>query len=304
MKLTVGICTKDRDQKLGQCLEALKKQCQYIDRLIVVEDISQQQHLSLQLLQKFFGKLSHVILEYRTVKFSNIARSRTKLISMVKDDILVFIDDDVFVGNESLKKVKQFFLKNADTSLLIGKMLPVHSMNPISKVDCVYFSQGILRFNRPHRIKMCPFSFVALNITQIKKQRTKILRFDSQFPIGEDIDFSLRLSQSGQKLFFNPSIVNYHYYDTSFFPFVSKKFTHGEYIYMLYQKHKQQYRDPATLPISTSILELPLFLWEQSWGATKYYAGIHQFSFLEKIIVLSGEVATLLGLIKYKLHLH
>jgi len=301
MKLTVGICTKDRSQKLRQCLSSLKKQSQYIDQLIVLEDTSNQHNFSQLSLQKFLGDLKKTRVIYRSVRFSNIAISRTKMVQMVQDGVLLSVDDDVVIGDNAIKKVKSFFDKKKDASLLIGRMFPINPNNPVSQVDYVYCSQGVLNFNRLHRIKMCPFSFVALNITQIKKQPTKVLNFDFRFPIGEDIDFSLRLFESQQKLFFDPTIINYNEYDTSLLLFLSKKFRHGKYLYKLYQKHQEEYRDPATLPHSLSSLELPLFFWQELWSMTNYYFRIYDFSLLEKLIVFCGEAATLLGMTTYKL---
>src|SRR5687768_10672942 len=109
MKVTVGICTKNRKQKLQRCLNALAKQSRSIDQLIVLEDTTDQQNFSQSSVQKMFPRLKKTQIKYDTVKFSNIAKSRTALLNMVKDGILIFVDDDVVVTNTSIQKVKTFF---------------------------------------------------------------------------------------------------------------------------------------------------------------------------------------------------
>jgi GT2 family glycosyltransferase len=300
MKVTVGICTKNRKQKLLRCLTALAKQSDSIDQLIILEDTTDQQNFSQSSVQKMFPRLKKTQIKYDTVKFSNIAKSRTALLNMVKNGMLIFIDDDVVVTNNSLQKVKKFFDAHKTAALVIGKVLPLEPKNLISHIDSVYFNQEQHDANKIVSLDFCPFSFVGINVSAIRKHKEKITSFDPNFPIGEDVDFSLRLSLSGQKIFFDPKIRNYHQFDTSFVPYLFKKVEHGKYIYLLYQKHKDRYVESNALPLNQSLFSLLPFIWHRASLMTKYYSKIYSFSFAEKIIVFCGEVATLLGSSLYK----
>jgi GT2 family glycosyltransferase len=296
--ITIAICSKDRESQLTRCLFRLKKEKKYFDRLLLVEDISDQQLFTVSKLKKIFGNSENITLRYIPVRYANIAQSRQKALDLTPKGVLIFIDDDVLLSKGSVQKVKNFFIKNSRTSLVTGRVLPKYPQNIISAIDYVYFTQELISAYKQTQITSCPFSFVGINLSVIKKRNQSSFFFDPRFRIGEDIDFTLQLSQANFPIIFEPTIVNTHEYDTSSIQFLRKKFLHGQYMYLLYQKHGEPYLSKSSIPQSNNLLFLLFFFITRPFTLTNYYTTLYPFSIPQRIIIYFGEVVTLLGMRK------
>lgn len=299
-QVTIVICTMDRPQLLFRCLQKLLKQTNYFTDVLVVEDVTLNQSLSLPKLKKLFR--SHQInCHYQAVKFTNIAKSRQKALELVKNGILIFIDDDVIIGRNSLRITNQNFNRDNQLALLTGKMLPIKK-NLISEIDFVYFNQGTLKLKNRSTIKNCPFSFIALNVSLIYQNSIdKKNVFDPTLHIGEDIDYSLNLSLQNYKMLFDPRLINFHDFDLKLNDFLQKKYTHGKYIFLLYQKHGQYFSSQNSIFVTTNLMAAPNLL-ITSIKSTNRYLHLYSFSLIQGMIILLGEIATNFGILSAKFH--
>lgn len=296
MKITVGICSKGRESKLIRCLDGLKKQSKFIDRIILIEDISVEQHFDRHRLQSFFKNQENIEFTYNSVRFLNIAKSRQEVLKSVSSGILIFIDNDIVVPNGVIKKVNDFFEKNKKTALLVGKVEPLNKKNNVSIVDYVYCTQDTISIKKKSEIKVCPIPFGALNISLIKKKgEGKNVFFDPNLQLGEDVDFTLKLTKNSFKILFDPNIIVYHEYETSLLNYLKRKFINGKYVFLLHQSHGDVFDVRALLPKIKRAIYLPFFITYQAYFLTSYYSSLYPLNFFQKVFTYLGEVALLLG---------
>lgn len=292
MEVSIAICTRNRQEKLERCLDSLTTQLKYFSELIVIEDTTDNILYSQEKLRRKVGRSSKIKLQYYQVQFGSIPRSRNLALQATTGDILIFIDDDVIASSESIRQVSDFFTTTPSASLVTGKVVSDVPDNPISQLDQLYFNQGVMKLSKTAQIRMCPFSFVGLRLSDIQKLH---LTFDEQFFNGEDIDFSFSLWKLGKKLYFHHQLENFHSFDTSLLSFFHKKYQHGQGIFSLYQKHGDQFMPGSELLLETQLSPFPFQILKQAFRNTRYYAQLQPLSLAQKIIVYLGEVATLVG---------
>lgn len=297
MKLTVGICTKDRGVFLRECLERIAEYSEWVSTVIVVEDISHSQSFSQEELEKIFESSKNTQCLYFSVSFSRIAESRQFLLERAKDDLLLFLDDDVLVGQNALEKAHRFFQKHPQAGLVTGAMVPLIPQNAFSRIDSLYFNQGFMQLGKNRRLTMCPFSFVVLNMKYLRQHKISLF-FDSRFKIGEDIDFSLRLSQQSVSIYFEPQIINTHRFDTTAWSYWSKKYEHGQYMYLLFAQYGSAYLSPVEVTIPASPFLFLRWLFRSVRWKTRYYVLLGQVSLMEELYIFIAELATLSGFLR------
>jgi GT2 family glycosyltransferase len=294
--VAVGICTKNRKESLVKCLTSLRGEMKLINKIIVVEDVSDGQFFDLQSLKKVID-FRHVECIYKPVKYCNIAKSRQEIIDAVHQGILIFSDDDIVIEKNTIKKTIQFFLDKPDASFVRGPVLPSNIKNVVAHIDYVFCSQGVIGLKKRTLINPCPFPFGAFNISFLKRNRiTDQPSFDPQFPKGEDMDFCLNLHLKGHHLYFDPDIIAYHRYDLNPFRYLKKKFSQGKYMYGIYRKYGSFSGVSKSIPNFYGMLFFPAFIILRAWRLTKYYSEIYSFSFVQLCFIFIAEMTALLSI--------
>ncbi len=236
--LTVGICTRNRQDKCLSLLESLEKNEKIIGNIaiVVVEDTSDNQHFSQQSIQKIFKSSNQVKIIYKNVKYQNVSKSRNLILKTANSKFLIFIDDDVCLAKNSILETINILKQNEKNAVVIGLLKP-KIKNLVSIADSVYYNRERFLLKRKE-LEMAPFSFVGINLYLIKKHQIK---FDEKFnkPAGEDIDFCLQVIKRKLKILFDSNIVNYHFFDTDLSSLLRKKQGYGKYIFQLCKKHPQ-----------------------------------------------------------------
>lgn len=289
LSLSIGILTKNRKNKFLTCILSLKKQRQYIDEIIVLEDreIHIPRYCSSSLLRKFFPKST---VNYEYVSFSNIAKSRNEIKKRCTKDILLFIDDDVIVNHNSLTHVVNLFKKHKKIGVLTGRMLPVRK-NDVSQIDALYFNQERWEKSGLQEIDLCAFSFIAIRNTEKELQA---ITFSENLLVGEDIDFIIKAKELGIKTFFSGDIVNYHYFDETITQFINKKYSHGKYFFLLKKLHSENYY--------CNYSENPFNWIPISLGTLRWYTFLNKkLNHKQRILVIVSEIASLFAFSKHSL---
>lgn len=299
MKITVAICTKDRAEKFYRCLRSVAAQTQVPTTCLIVEDVSVQETLSTHYIQTILKNVN-IDVVHEKVKYKSIPRSRNHVLDHSTGDVLICVDDDVVLAHDAVARVAQFFRTHTDAALVTGTLSAEYPDYDVSIVDALYFNQGMLGFDQPSRIPMCPFSLVALRMSHVMKSD---VRFDETLENSEDVDYTLSLTKEGKHLYVDPLLQNMHSFDTSLLQYLHKKFQHGKCIYILQKKHGDIYMRADELPVDGSLFFLPYFILRQAKRNTKYYHSLQALVFKQRCIVFLGEVATLCGSAFQRFHL-
>lgn len=235
-KVAIGICTRNRPKKCLSLLRSLSKNKRVVDTIIIIEDVSDRQYLSQELIKKIFKKNTQTKIIYKSVTYQNVANSRNLVLETAKNKFLIFVDDDVCITKNSIEKTITVLEQNKKNAIVIGLLKP-KIRNFVSIADSVYYNRERLSLKRKDLI-MAPFSFTGINLDLIKKNQ---ISFDKKCInlAGEDIDFCLQVIKKDLKIIFDAAIVNFHFFDTNLFNFLTNKYGYGPYIYQLCKKHPQ-----------------------------------------------------------------
>ena len=222
---SVIICTRNRLDCIGACLESIACQSVLPDELIIVDSsdvplLAQQNFLAIFNEQTF----AHTRLLYRHTK-PGLPHQRNVGIDIAREDIIYFFDDDVVLEPEYIKEMQRIFAgqpKYAGGSGAITNIAPY-------KWTFRYFVRSLFLFQRnyasgnftssgmpTHTYGTTAFKDVEAVSGCCCAYRTTIckkIKFDEyleRYAYMEDCDFSKRVSKN-QKLFYNPYAKLAHY---------------------------------------------------------------------------------------------
>lgn len=189
-KVSVIIPTFNREKTIEKCLKALNNQTVKDFEVIIVDDESTDNTLSI--IKKFRSNARYDI---RILKNGshNISRGRNIGIKNSTSKIIAFIDDDAYAYRNWIEKIIEKFEKKESVFLLGGKSNPAYNNN---------FSKAIALSDETIR------SFFATKITQIsscnmaiRRSKHDVYLFDERFKYTEDVELVVRISKKHQYIY-------------------------------------------------------------------------------------------------------
>ena len=199
MKLSIIIPVYNAEKTLKPCLNSIHKYAPKNSEVIIVDDSSKDN--SINIAKKFKAKI------IKLKKNSGAAAARNAGIKRAKNDIILFIDSDMIITENSFKElIKTFNNKTIDgvignySNIAINKNLLTYYQN-------LYTHYNYLSIDKENLVQIKNFwtAFGAIK-TKILKQNL----FDPSFKGLEDIELGLRLANKGHKLILNKNIQNIH----------------------------------------------------------------------------------------------
>ncbi|MBU0573218.1 MAG: glycosyltransferase [Candidatus Margulisbacteria bacterium] len=177
---------------------------------------------------------------------SNLGRARTRNLGIgnASGDIIVMIDDDIWVEKDFLRKHCRMHVINEDV-VVVGSVLPSYDLQG------TFFNKFLSRRYEAilERMRSCsadlPYYFFRTGNVSLKKAvLEKAGPFDENFCLygGEDTELGYSLKKSGYKLL-HEEIVGWHNYDADLNYITSKAYQKGRSSYYLVQKHPELFRD-------------------------------------------------------------
>lgn len=146
LSLSTIICTKDRPDDLGQCLNSILKGKRLPNEIIIIDD----SHLDIDDLQKIIANYD-INFFYRRKSPPNVNVSRNLGVSMASGDILSFLDDDVLLDENYYDRVMEVF--EQDSSQIIAGItgaIKVHT----SGVKRIYLRFFGLESRQPGKVQV------------------------------------------------------------------------------------------------------------------------------------------------------
>jgi hypothetical protein len=157
-----------------------------------------------------------VIDSYRKKK--TIPQCRNLAINNSATRYLAFIDDDCVLGTDWIINAYNTIRQSPKVAFVVGKS---KLLNPKSSVAKVQYDNYLHWFNQTHSLDT---KNLILDLHQIKN-----IRFDTQFKIFEDVDFSLQLQEHHLIGKYEPKMIIHHPEVSSLLGAIRKNFIRGQY---------------------------------------------------------------------------
>lgn len=204
LSIAVMICTSRRRDSLLECLDSVKKQTSLPSRVVVVEKVIDEQLIDENKLNSIFdGK---VVISYKKISSGNISVSRNLAMSLAKEDILLFVDDDVLLEPKYIEKLLEIYGKNPDKSFVVGR-IEAERNNYWQNFSLKLITACLKDDKKQQEVLHWPALNFSLRGTAIKKYN---LCFDEKYSALEDISFCLKLCRLSQKVYFFPNLFVIH----------------------------------------------------------------------------------------------
>lgn len=240
MKISVIIPTFNRAETLAKTVARLNQQGVIGTEIIVVDDGSDKRNLEM------LAKISGVRLFCQ--RHGGPAAARNLGIRKARGEVLVFLNDDVWVEKNFLITHARFHTK--ETDLNVGLMGPLRegarSLSPAMEWLVQRSNQHF-----SYRLavgQMVPWYYFWTCNVSIKKAflLENGLLFDDAFPTAawEDIEFAYRAKLKGLRLFYDKSLVVYHHHEFGFDEVLARFYSHGRGLYYLGKKLPDNFLPP------------------------------------------------------------
>jgi GT2 family glycosyltransferase len=192
LRIVVGIATRGRAAILNETLSELLRQRRAADEIIVAyaED----------------ADVGDVPSRFPAVRFlrSSVGSSRQRneiLDSCIENDIVVFIDDDFYLGAGYLEVIERLFVEHPEVAAATGSLVANGDHGPgISGEEAKSLLRGVNAVGQNYEITET-FNTYGCNMSfRLAPIREHEIRFDELLPLygwAEDVDFSRQLARYG-----------------------------------------------------------------------------------------------------------
>jgi len=230
MTISVLVCTRNRSDRLQQCLTALLRMNLEPVREIVVVDQSDR-----PLDPSTTPLINHHLIRYYWLQGRGLAKARNQAIHLARSDILAFTDDDCLVTEDWAQKIDQAFMLNPRIDGVLGRVfayddgsLPVTYQvwkTDFGEIDYAFRSDGFICNALIVKNKSSIFNSPVMPIENVGSGNNmafrrevfkryglfiEILGTGALLGSAEDFEFHWRLLRKGGALLYNPSMIVYH----------------------------------------------------------------------------------------------
>ncbi|MBC74509.1 MAG: hypothetical protein CME64_00680 [Halobacteriovoraceae bacterium] len=216
--VSIVIPARNASLSISQCLHSIEKQPHSFDKVIVVDNVSRDETLSIA--QKFdFVK---------TVKCSEVGRSHARNCGLkhCNSEYVLFLDADIVLDDKFTSHLEEWIKEDVDC--LSGAIRPLSSNQFIDKYRYKYKAwasrEGFLSLQKGESIAPVVNSACCLYKTRLIEQ---IGGFDTRLNRSEDRDLSRRLFYHGGILSFDTNLKAYGLSTYTIASYLIRSFNYG-----------------------------------------------------------------------------
>ncbi len=278
--ISVAVVTRNRAEKLLQCLNSLRNQTIKPKEVVVVDNNSKDN--TKKIVDLFKKELP--VKYYKELRVG-IPYARNRAVKEARGEILAFIDDDCQASKNWVAEIINEFSIKREASAVQGKVVCSGS-GVFSKLTealhNVWLQNNIISHDNEIAVGDCRNFSV-----KIKDLIEANIHFDEEFYRGQDVDLVLQLINKNRKVFFASSVVVSHSERSNIFSYIKQKFEFG----------RSSKRYEKKWPLLLSSLQL------KKKNNKKYLNEVHEsilhLDIIKRIKVLSSykfqEISFLLG---------
>lgn len=283
MNVSVIIPFRNRNEILIKCINSVKNQNYKDVEIITASDTT--------------------VLKERGVKSVRDSRckgpgfKRNLGASVAKGDILFFLDSDCILKKNTIENLLKVF-NETGADAVSGKPLKPHKGNFLGYIVGLMYEDAFDRMGESY------VNAAATTCFAVKKDVFKAIKGFNEYSegeaIGEDWDFSVRLTGAGFKIFHTNKVEVFHEHGSDTLKkYLKRQYEHARYRvshYRKFNKTTDSYSTPGFFVTSMILLNMPatIRVYERTKDK-KVFIGLPLITFLRTIAWLYGMV---LGVIK------
>ena len=164
----------------------------------------------------------------------NPSENRNKGIKKARGEFIIFLDDDAYVKQDYLKKIKIFFDKYPVIDIVGGPQLTSKNENFFARMSGIVLTSnfGVYKIRKRYVSEKinCDADetfLTSANLCARKKVFEKIGGFNTNLFPGEDPEFIFRAKKAGLKIACNPEMIIYHKRRGNFSSYCRQIFSYG-----------------------------------------------------------------------------
>jgi glycosyltransferase involved in cell wall biosynthesis len=218
LKISVAICTYNREKYLPQLFASIEKQTLAFDRFEVVLVNNNSPGNTSELFQEFQRKNPTLQTRYCEEVQQGLSFSRNHAIQQASFELITFLDDDAFIDEHYLTVLVDEFSASPDTMAIGGKIL-LHYEDTIPKWEnhflnslLGYFNKGDekLQFSSNDYPRGSNMAFRTPVFGEIGGFDVTLGRIGSDLSGGEEKDLFNKLYKHNMKVVYLPNALVYH----------------------------------------------------------------------------------------------
>jgi glycosyltransferase involved in cell wall biosynthesis len=216
MKVSVIIPTYNGVKKIEKCLKSLEDQTinhqknntlQSFETIVVIDGSTDDTEV--------FLKNSKFNLDLKTISQQNKGRScsRNAGVRLANGDLLIFIDDDMYLEKDTLEKHLQFHqeLDINNGAILVGNIFEQHQETEIQKYKGFLVKKWLAPFkNSLEPMPANNFFLTTQNLSLLKKTFWELNGFDEALTDAEDYDLGKKAVENHIPIYFRYKITAWH----------------------------------------------------------------------------------------------
>lgn len=218
-KISIVIPTKDREKDLLKCIESIKNQTLLPLEVLIIDD-GKISELTKNLIHKLLS-VNEILFRYFKKDRPGLAESKNLGAKKANGDIILFLDDDVVLGKDYLKRLLDVWQRNKEDEKLAGvsgmvtnikrkslaekffnRIFFLYSMKPWSILPWG-FQTWDYNLKKEEKSEWTPCGFTSFRKEIFKKHQFK--SFQSGRTALEDIEFCWRVNKNGYYFIITPS---------------------------------------------------------------------------------------------------
>lgn len=218
MKVSIVVCTYNRDKYILTCLEHIEKQTQKKSdfELVIINNNSSDN--TDEICRNFIENNRELKTQYYIEKNAGLSYARNKGIELAKGDFICFIDDDGFMLPNYIENLIKHIDSIPELTAFGGKILPKYeSQEPKWMTKWLYPLVSIIDKGDTTSFFKNKTYPIGANMGIKKSVFEKIGNFNihlgrkgSNLIGGEEKDFFYRLKEIGKNIHYFPNTVIYH----------------------------------------------------------------------------------------------
>ncbi|MCR9172819.1 MAG: glycosyltransferase [bacterium] len=159
-KVSIVICTYNRDKFIGEALDSLANQTLNAENFEILIVNNNSNDTTETICKKFINDHPELDVNYVMERQQGLSYARNRGIEDAKYDIITYIDDDAYAKPDFVEIVYNYFNKHPETAGIGGKIKPRYEieepewMNPYlyGVVSAVDHGDKVLKFNKRYPV--------------------------------------------------------------------------------------------------------------------------------------------------------